>query len=510
MGLIGAFVPVALPLYASSQPYKITKPCNALVAIESGAILITKASNCVNLTLVSQQPDSVFGYSLQHFQDLDGDDFSDLLIGSPPTSSVTSGGNLMVVSPETGGVIWQTGGPLGMRSGYHAIVVDDQDLDGVPDILVACYDSGLVPYTWLVSGQSGHTLTLIRENIFSVLDAADSGKQIYIPTDIDGSKLVDANDFFGFIDIYNANGNTADLNKDGIVDVLDLQIMLDDFIQEKQIVQNNILISPVPPDSVAIILHPQGTDPRCHHVLLAALSVTAAGAVAQAAISTVCTPQAAALALMLAMEARGMTIAAIIAMLAMMGFSVEVIAQVTGLAIPAVRIVIANVAGETARCLKIYATYKAVCLSALSCKGTANRALCDQYRSRYLLNALCAILRSKHATDCIPPFLRHLWDVDGGHGNAIDNRWTAAAKCSLLFQTAGCTGGLPDTGPRPVLAGGRTVSSIEYDVATTCTDGSIHYSTTSCSTCESSGIGHFSDSPIQPIDWNFINDEIHR
>jgi len=243
-------------------------------------------------------------------------------------------------------------------------------------------------------------------------------------------------DFFEYIDIYNANSNTADLNKDGIVDNPDLQIMLNNFSQENQIFQNIILYPSIPPDSVAIILHPQGTDPWCHHVLLAALSVTAGGAVAQPAISTACTPQAAALALIEAMAARGMTIGAIIAMLAMMGFSVATISQITGFAIESVKIIIVNASGQTARCITIYTTCQSFCDSALSCTGTANRALCDQYRASYLLNALCAILRLKHATLCIPPFLRPLWDVEGGHGKAISTagQQPQTVRCNFLRQ----------------------------------------------------------------------------
>lgn len=391
-----------------------------------------------------------------------------------------------------------------MRSCYLAIVVDDQDYDGVPDIGVAAYDTGFVPYTWLVSGKSGHTLALTKEDVVTAKRLMEQGKVLYSPSDVDGSKLVDINDILQYLTIP-ASESGAEIVKDGVVDSLDLSKLVDDSAASVEVVVDKVDSAAIPNGLAAMVLNPEGTDPWCHHVWLASLSVAGAGT---PAISTVCTPEAVLLMLMQALEAAGYTAAQIIAILAGMGFSATLIARVLNWTAADVERVLSQTT-DWLWCRNLYAAYKAACALAGSCKGPADPSKCASYGANFLANATCAIMRSKHMTRCIPQNLRPMWDPSGGHGQAIVQRWRAAAKCASLFAAAGCGGSLPPLNPTPI-PGLPTIEATAAAQGGAFTVGLIAYSDSGCNDCVSTGADRYADVQPGDIDWAWIEAELAR
>lgn len=503
--LLATLAPVAMPLYASTRLAQIERPSDLSVSLSQGSITIARASDCGLVSLQSQQPNRVFGYSVQHHSDINGDGFSDVLVASPPTAGEASGGNVMLVCPETGQPIWQTGGPIGMRSAYLALVVDDQDLDQVPDVIVACYDTNLVPHTWLLNGKSGQTLTVVKQNIYDVVDLLGQGKEIFSPTDLDGSKLVDIDDVLAFSATYSAGTGTSDIIKDGVVDATDLLKIFDDFFASKELIKDKVDAESVTGGLAALVLHPEGTEPWCHHVWLAGATSVSVAALAQPAISTVCTPQAVLILLIEALAAKGYTIGQIVAILAGMGFSTVLIAEALGETVAFVEAILARTT-HWLYCRNLYKAYKAACAAAGSCgNGPGSASRCEEYRANYLANAVCAIMRSKHMTQCIPADLRGMWDPEGGHGKAIVERWNAAAKCASRFAEA-CNGDLPPLTPPNIP--GLPPMTINPNAAQACTTGAIRYADAAGISCDSYGAEHLTDVPAGPIDWPWVNQEL--
>jgi hypothetical protein len=284
--MLATLTPAAMPLYASTLAAKVGRASDVNVNLADRSIAITRASDGSQLTLRSQQPNRVFGYSVQHHADVNGDGFNDVIVASPPTSAETAGGDVLLINSETGQPIWQTPGPAGMRSGYLALLVDDQDLDKVPDVIVACYDSLLAPQTWLLSGKDGRSLTVVKQNIYSVIDLLEQGKELFSPTDIDGSKTVDMDDVIEFSTAFSAASvrgdifNTAfsadfvhvDIIKDDVLNNDDLTKVFDDFFSRKELIKDKVDAASVVGGLAAIVLRPENTDPWCHDIWLAGMN----------------------------------------------------------------------------------------------------------------------------------------------------------------------------------------------------------------------------------------------
>src|SRR5690606_16929446 len=121
--------------------------------------------------------------------------------------------------------------------------------------------------------------------------------------------------------------------------------------------------------------------------------------------------------------------------------------------------------------------------------------------------ATCAIMRSKHMTECIPTSLRPMWDPEGGHGMSINQRWQAAANCAAMYASAGCPGTLPPTRP-PNIPGLPTAWLPPVSEMPTggCTTGMVSYSGLCC---EGYGADRFTDFEPGPPDWDWIMTQLN-
>ncbi|MBY0308366.1 MAG: hypothetical protein K2Q09_06465, partial [Phycisphaerales bacterium] len=339
-----------------------------------------------------------------------------------------------------------------------------------------------------------------KQDLFSAEAQMAAGKKLYSPTDIDGSKLVDANDLVEYATKLQ-NGTAPDIVKDGVNDVYDLDKILEEFFAGTQLVDDKPADIPVPANLAAVVLHPEDSEPWCHHIMLSAVSMAVSPP--GGSISSVCTPEAVILLLIQALEAQGYSVAQIVIILAGTGFSAALIAQVYGTTVEAIEAILAQTV-HWAYCRALYGSYKAACALAGACKGPANAANCDSYRANFLANATCAILRSKHMTECIPQSLRPMWDPEGGHGKQIVERWNAAAKCALLFAQAGCGALPPLTPPNIPGLGPMTITPGEVSA---CTTGAVRYAV-AAGTCGSYGAERYTDIPDAPIDWGFVYQQL--
>jgi hypothetical protein len=107
-------------------------------------------------------------------------------------------------------------------------------------------------------------------------------------------------------------------------------------------------------------------------------------------------------------------------------------------------------------------------------------------------------------TQCIPTELRGMWDPKGGHGQQIIERWNAAANCALRFAEAGC-GNLPPLTP-PNIPGLPPMTI--NPTAGLCTTGAVRYVDTAGMSCDCNGVDRFTDVPVGPIDWPWVNEQL--
>jgi hypothetical protein len=375
----------------------------------------------------------------------------------------------------------------------------DQDHDGVADLLVASYNDETTPFTWIVSGNSGKSLRVLKKNMFDVLSEMSNGVVAFSTSDLDSSNDVGLEDILEYHSL-EPGALALDVNLDGVESSADTMLLLSDYAAGTQVVSADETELNVDADAW-LLLDPTAFSPACHHTWLA-LSARSFAAL-RPAISTVCTPEGVAAGIVAGCG--GMTNAQIIALLRSMGFSIAVIAAVLGMDELAVQAVL-DAATEYAWCIGLYAAYKASCAAARSCKGTADPTQCETYRANYLANAACAILRSRHMDRCIPAKFRDIWDPEGGHAAYITNSWNAAAKCAEKMREANCTN-FPQLRP-PRLPGDQPLSPISNNVPVACTGGAIRYALDSCEGCVSTSIEHFASSYEIIVDQSWVDAEL--
>jgi hypothetical protein len=88
--LLATLAPVGMPLYASTKLSQIERPSDISISLTQGTITIARASDCGVMSLQSQQPNRIFGYSVQHHADINGDGFSDVLVVATSTERTSS------------------------------------------------------------------------------------------------------------------------------------------------------------------------------------------------------------------------------------------------------------------------------------------------------------------------------------------------------------------------------------------------------------------------------------
>lgn len=160
--------------------------------------------------------------------DLSGDGAPDFLISAPlaqPTGKVYA-------KALSGIALWTIAGPADTKIGYDLTMVVDQDRDGVPDVLLGGSDlNGTIDRTVLVSGRRGVVLATFDAYSGDVLTYAAGGGRLFVPSDLDGSGVVDQEDLIEFFDFYVNSDQHADVNGDGQVTTEDLMTMLDDVLR---------------------------------------------------------------------------------------------------------------------------------------------------------------------------------------------------------------------------------------------------------------------------------------
>jgi len=127
--------------------------------------------------------------------------------------------------------LWAVACPIGNFGGLGAALIPDQDLDGVPDLLIRLVDSSdlLLERAYLLSGNTGTGLRLLKGEMADFADQARAGTLLYAKTDLDHSTLVDDIDLL-VCQILILNGDTrADVDGDGILSVADLFCVVSDM-----------------------------------------------------------------------------------------------------------------------------------------------------------------------------------------------------------------------------------------------------------------------------------------
>ncbi len=434
--------PVLAPLQAVAAAQPVDASAAITVFLDDHIIVARRPSDCQAFTVASPTSELVFGFSVEQFLDLDSDGYRDFVIGSPPRSTASHSGLVSVISPQTGATLWEVMAPAELKAGYLVMPIRDQNFDGLSDVVVAGYDSDSVPYTWLLNGASGETLSVVREHALVAIRLVAQGYTLYVPSDIDQSGGVGIDDVISYGTLLPGDPR-ADVIQDGVVDSSDVIQVVEDAMAGVERIPDNPNLTPAPSVLAAIIQAPELDHPWCHHQRFVESSTLMPAPVAGTALS----PQAPILLIIAALEAKGFTLAQIVLYLAGMGFPVYLIAQALGIAVEAVEQILAQ-STHWLWCRSLYAYYKSTCDRALSCGGSPDPSKCLYYQENFAANAACAILRSKHATKCVPDAVRHLWDTDSGHAKQIVQRWNAASQCAKQWVDAGC-GTWPGMIPRP-------------------------------------------------------------
>lgn len=107
-------------------------------AVDAGFVQLRSGSDSAALWSASGgTAGDLFGWSLAHIGDLDGDGVGEVVIGAPGTAAGTAPGQVSIHSGADGTVLHTfTGTAAGDRFGFAVDGVGDYDLDGTDDIIV--------------------------------------------------------------------------------------------------------------------------------------------------------------------------------------------------------------------------------------------------------------------------------------------------------------------------------------------------------------------------------------
>lgn len=188
-------------------------------------------------TFSPSQAGDAFGASHVLVSDVDSDQIPDVMVTAPGDGVGLAGqGRVYLLSGATGATIWITASPDTRTYGLDALAVPDQDADGVSDVLIeSAFDMGggqIDVWTVLVSGATGTPIIEYNQALSAMaLIVADNPSLLLIgDRNMDGR--VDQFDMLAIADAF-ASGDLAvgDVNGDGIIDVADFQIVINQMGQ---------------------------------------------------------------------------------------------------------------------------------------------------------------------------------------------------------------------------------------------------------------------------------------
>lgn len=189
-----------------------------------------------NRTMVLQPPieSSSFGNTLAAIGDIDGLGVDDLAIGAPEDFSKTDRvGRVYVFSSETGKLLHTLFGLRNEQFGRVVASAGDRDFDGFPDIAVSSHgvDSTGTAFQrrYIFSGSNGRRVFDRKENVESPQNAIE---RLSIVGDLDRDRDIDVDDLRLLLPQVGQSidgDSAADVNNDGVVDSLDIDVLIDSF-----------------------------------------------------------------------------------------------------------------------------------------------------------------------------------------------------------------------------------------------------------------------------------------
>ena len=130
----------------------------------NGSVFLFSGTNGALINrLDSPWLDADFGYSIASLGDLDGDNFSELLIGAPGSFSTASASRAVVISLGTRSLLYHFSRPREWKFGQSVAALEDADGDGITDFVIAApMTNGSLGYStgdiYIYSGSTGALL----------------------------------------------------------------------------------------------------------------------------------------------------------------------------------------------------------------------------------------------------------------------------------------------------------------------------------------------------------------
>jgi hypothetical protein len=96
----------------------VTVAPDIVVSVPTATIRVTSPQDCHERTVHSPNPLLVFGYSVTHCDDVNGDAVLDIVVASPPRSDANLSGTLTVYSGHSCELLWSVNGPQTLKSDF--------------------------------------------------------------------------------------------------------------------------------------------------------------------------------------------------------------------------------------------------------------------------------------------------------------------------------------------------------------------------------------------------------